>query len=237
MTGIMLMEGVAGDPPLRVCLPIADLFAAHFAVYGVLASLVARGRTGAGEHVEVPMFDTMLSMLTYTATLYLNEAKEPMRMGSEHEYSIPWQAVRASDGSFVLAVRAEKFWHRLCHAIGKEEWLTDHRFSTNERRLQHRAQLAELMDEAFCRESVAFWTDRLRALGVPTAPVRTVGEALDEVRAQGSELITAFEQPGYGRFEVIGNPVRFTHMAKAVPAAAPTLDEYVVDGVLAEDPR
>jgi crotonobetainyl-CoA:carnitine CoA-transferase CaiB-like acyl-CoA transferase len=49
------------------------------------------------------MKDTLLSLLTYTATIYLNTGKEPSRMGSEHEYSIPWQAASARDGQFVLA--------------------------------------------------------------------------------------------------------------------------------------
>jgi formyl-CoA transferase len=226
MTGLMLMEGLPGDPPLRVSIPIADLLSAHFAVYAILASLYARDRTGAGEHLEVPMYDSMLSALTYTATLYLNDGKEPQRMGSEHEYSVPWQAVEARDGSFVLAVRAEKFWQRLCQALGKSEWLVDERFSTNERRLRNRVELARLLNEALRSESVAYWVEHLRSLGVPTAPVRTVGQALDEIVLTGSDLIAAFDQPGYGAFQVVGNPVRFSRMTKAVPAAAPALGEF-----------
>src|SRR6185295_9241016 len=99
-----------------------DLSAALFAVYAILAALFAREQSRiVGETIEVPMFDTMLSLLTYTATLCLNTGKLPRRVGSEHEYVVPWQAIAASDGNLVVAVRSDKFWARLCTVLNRED--------------------------------------------------------------------------------------------------------------------
>ncbi len=232
LSGIMLMEGSPGDPPMRVCIPIADLGAAQFAVNGILAALIARGRTGLGDYVEVPMYDVMLSMLTYTGTLYLNSGREPGRMGSEHEYSVPWQAVTASDGQLVIAVRSEKFWRRLCDALGRESWAVDPRFATNLDRLRNRDELRTALNEAFREKDVEYWIDHLSQLGVPTAPVRTVKQALDEEVEQGSQLVQHFDQEGFGPMAIIGNPLKFERSATVLPRSAPPLDEFDDEALL-----
>lgn len=225
LAGYMAMEGRPGDPPLRVCIPIADLGAALFAVQGVLAGLVSRSTTGTGDHVEVPMYDSMLSLLTYTATMYLNTEKPPDRMGSEHEYVVPWQAVQASDGPFVLAVRSEKFWARLCRTLGRDDWLEDERFRSNDRRLAHRDEMRTLFDQEFGTAPVQHWLQLLRSVGVPAAPVRTVTEALDAAPHEAPDLIRTIPHSVLGSIRVLTNPLRFTHLALAPPGPPPTLDD------------
>jgi crotonobetainyl-CoA:carnitine CoA-transferase CaiB-like acyl-CoA transferase len=213
LAGYMLMEGRPGDPPLRVCIPFADLSAAQFAVNAILAALFARTQSGQGEDIEVPMYDTMLSLLTYTATLYLNTGKEPARMGSAHEYTAPWQAVLAADGDLVVAVRSDKFWQRFCTAIGQPDLERDPRFTDNQSRLAHRDEMTEVLNAAFRTRTVEYWLTQLRSAGVPAAPVRTVGEALSEVITEDNDLIRQFDHPHLGSMQVIGNPIRFAAMS------------------------
>ena len=224
LAGYMLMEGSPGDPPLRVCIPIADLAGAMFAAYGVLAALFSRERTGRGERIEVPMYDSLLSLLTYTATLYLNTGKPPRRMGSAHEYAAPWQSVSAADGSLVVAVRSDKFWQRLCTAIDREEWIEDTRFATNAQRLANREALDAALAGVFGTRKVADWIAVLRASQVPAAPVRTVGQALDELAAQQDDLIASLDHERLGDVKVLRNPVRFAGMTTARLIAEPHFD-------------
>jgi crotonobetainyl-CoA:carnitine CoA-transferase CaiB-like acyl-CoA transferase len=234
LAGYLLFEGRPGDPPQRICIPLADLATAQFAVNAILAALFARWVTGVGDDIEVPMYDSMLSLLTYTATLYLNTGKEPGRAGAAHEYTAPWQAVSAKDGDLVLAVRSEKFWHRLCEAIGDPAVAFDPLFDTNSRRLENRVAMTEMLNAHFSGKTVQEWLTALRAAGVPAAPVRTVAAALDEAVATGSELIQEIEHQQLGRLRVVGNPVRFAGMDLAYPTRPPALDEHAEDLGLAE---
>lgn len=229
LTGYMLMEGRPGDPPLRVSIPIADLSVALFAVYGVLAAVASRAKTGLGDCIEVPMYDSLLSLLTYTATLFLNTGKVPERMGSAHAYTMPWQAVRTKDGYVVVACRSQRFWIRLCEALGADEWIDDARFSTNQARLGHRDDLEQLLETAFGAFTTAEALERLRRAGVPAAPVRTVDRALDELAALDTSVIQQFEDPSLGAVRIVGNPVRFARMNVAAPAPAPALNEYAAE--------
>lgn len=226
LSGLMLMEGRPGDPPMRICLPIADLCSAQYAVNGILAALVSRDRRGRGEHIVVPMYHVMLSLLTYTATMYLTAGREPERSATEHEHSIPWQAVEALDGNLVIAVRSEKFWRRLCAAIERDAWAEDTRFATNGARLEHRAELRELLDAVFSEHEVGHWLARLAEFGVPSAKVRTVKEALDEARDRHSALMQSFLQDGWGEVTVVGSPIEFAASPRLTASAAPQLDEY-----------
>jgi crotonobetainyl-CoA:carnitine CoA-transferase CaiB-like acyl-CoA transferase len=223
LAGYMLMEGRPGDPPFRICIPFADLSAAQFAVNAILAALLARVESGHGEDIEVPMYDAMLSQLTYTATLYLNTGKEPARMGSAHEYTAPWQAVLAADGDLVVAVRSQKFWQRFCSAIGQPELVDDPRFADNQCRLQHRDEMTEVLNATFRTHTVEHWLTQLRDAGVPAAPVRTVGEALSEVVAEDNDLVRRFDHPHLGSMLIIGNPIRFGEMSTVEVLPPPDL--------------
>jgi crotonobetainyl-CoA:carnitine CoA-transferase CaiB-like acyl-CoA transferase len=234
LAGYMLFEGRPGDPPQRVCIPLADLATAQFAVNAILAALFARSVSGVGDAIEVPMYDSMLSLLTYTATLYLNTGAEPARAGSAHEYTAPWQAVTAQDGDFVVAVRSEKFWHRLCEAIGDPGVAVDPMFDTNSRRLENRIAMTQMLNAHFSTKTVQEWLTTLRAAGVPVAPIRTVAAALDEAVASGSQLIQEIEHQELGRLRVVGNPVRFADMDLAHPRRAPALGEHAADLGLVE---
>jgi crotonobetainyl-CoA:carnitine CoA-transferase CaiB-like acyl-CoA transferase len=224
LAGYMLLEGSPGDPPARVSIPLADLGAAHFAVNAILAALYARTRTGLGDDIRIPMYDAMLSLLTYTATLYLNTGKEPVRMGSAHEYTAPWQAVSAKDGALVVAVRSEKFWRRLCVAIGRPDLETDPRFADNRHRLENRQLMSDLLNEAFRADTVASWLARLRAAAVPVAPIRSVADALSEAVASGSDIIEVIDDPIAGPIRIVGNPIRFQAMSLSEPKPAPQLN-------------
>lgn len=229
LAGYMLMEGSPGDPPARVSIPLADLGAAHFAVNAILAALYARTRTGVGDDIRIPMYNAMLSLLTYTATLYLNTGKQPVRMGSAHEYTAPWQAVSAQDGALVVAVRSEKFWRRLCVAIGRPDLEKDPRFADNARRLANRQLMSDLLDETFRADTVVNWLARLRAAAVPVAPVRSVADALEEAVGSGSDIIKVVDDPSAGPIRIVGNPIRYQAMSLSQPEPAPQLNESAVE--------
>ncbi|GEL26770.1 CoA transferase [Pseudonocardia sulfidoxydans NBRC 16205] len=226
LSGLMLFEGQPGDPPLRMCLPIADLSSAQFAVNGILAALVARGRTGRGELVRVPMYNATLSLLTYTATLYLTSGKEPVRTGVEHEHTVPWQAVATADGDVVLAVRAERFWQRLCHAIERPDLIEDPRFESNSVRMRNRAELRSILEKSLAGHGADHWLRRLAEFGVPSAKVRTVKEALEAAQTEVAPMVQSYDQEGFGTVTLLGSPIEFGSGARLTVAAAPDLDEY-----------
>jgi crotonobetainyl-CoA:carnitine CoA-transferase CaiB-like acyl-CoA transferase len=224
-TGFLMLGGAEGEPPVRFPIPIADLAVAQFCVNAVLACLLERTRSGRGDLVEVSMSGSLLSLLTYHATLALNEGVEPARHPTAHQYTAPWQPLRAADGHLVIAVRSEKFWSRLCAALGRDDLREDPRFRTNADRIAHRAELETVLEEVLGADTVAAWCARLAEHDVPSAPVRTVTEALEHEASQPRSLVRELDDAQLGPLRVVASPFRFQRLDVAAPASAPLLPD------------
>ncbi|MCC7485801.1 MAG: CoA transferase [Burkholderiales bacterium] len=233
ISGHMSFTGEPGRPPSRAGVPLADLSGGIFSCKAILAALYERERTGRGRRVEVSMFDGMLNLLAYIGTLYLTAGQLPAPQGSAHEFTVPWQAFRASDGYLVIATRQENFWHKLCTVLDDPALAGDPRFATNPKRLENRAALVSRMEAILRRRTVAEWLAALRAAEVPAAPVNDLAAAFAEPPVAEREMIVAYEHPEVGRVRLPGNPIKMDGMGATISNPAPLLGEHT-DAVLGD---
>jgi crotonobetainyl-CoA:carnitine CoA-transferase CaiB-like acyl-CoA transferase len=224
LSGFMMLNGQESDPPIRMGIPLADLAAGMFSAYGVLGALQGRERTGRGDSIDISMYECMIHLLSYQATMYLTAGIIPQRMGSAHEYVVPWQAFQTLDGWLVVAARANHFWSAMCTAMRLEHLGADPRFADNTARLSNRHVLEAILAEEFRRDDTGTWLKRLVAAGVPTAPVRTVPEALDAEAERPGGLIHTASHPDLGAMRMAGNPVHYAELELVEHLPAPELD-------------
>src|SRR5258705_4158259 len=141
--GLMSITGAADGPPFRLGVAIADIASGMFAAQGITAALFARERTGAGQAVDIAMFDSVAALLTYQAGIYFATGTAPARMGNRHPTIVPYETFHASDGDFVLAVGNDDQWRRFCAVA---ELGDDERFATNRQRVTNYTTLKPLLD-------------------------------------------------------------------------------------------
>ncbi|OGA22601.1 MAG: hypothetical protein A3I02_14300 [Betaproteobacteria bacterium RIFCSPLOWO2_02_FULL_67_26] len=233
ISGHMAITGEPGRPPVRVGIPLADMSGGIYSCKGILAALYARERTGRGQRVEISMFDAMLNLLSYIATLWLTDGVLPRPPGSAHEYSVPWQAFEAQDGHLVVATRQEGFWRKLCDALGEPGLAADPRFATNAARIAHREALVPQLERTFRTRTVADWLERLRAAEVPAAPVNNLDGAFAEPPVAEREMILEYDHPDVGKVRMPGNPIKMSDISSTPSRPAPRLGEHT-DAVLGE---
>jgi len=226
ISGHMAITGEPGRPPVRVGIPLADMSGGIYSCKGILAALYARERTGRGQRVEVSMFDAMLNLLSYIATLWLTGGVLPRPPGSAHEYSVPWQAFEAKDGHIVVATRQEGFWRKLCSALAEPGLAEDPRFASNAERIAHREALVPRLERIFRTRTVADWLERLRAAEVPAAPVNNLDGAFAEPPVAEREMIVEYDHPEVGRVRLPGNPIKMSDMTGTPSQPAPRLGEH-----------
>ena len=231
ISGHMAITGEPGRPPVRVGIPLADMSGGIYSCKGILAALYARERTGRGQRVEVSMFDAMLNLLSYIATLWLTGGVLPRPPGSAHEYSVPWQAFEAKDGHIVVATRQEGFWRKLCSALAEPGLAEDPRFASNAERIAHREALVPRLERIFRTRTVADWLERLRAAEVPAAPVNNLDGAFAEPPVAEREMIVEYDHPEVGRVRLPGNPIKMSDMTGTPSQPAPRLGEHT-DAIL-----
>ena len=194
-TGVAAMTGDPDGPPTLPGYSSADNSTGMTAALGLLAQIVS----GRGGQVEVCLRDVMLSQLNYRAAAYLNDGIHPRRHpNGAHSYYVPAQLFDTADGYLALFITHDGFWKSFVResGIGHDGQIP---FATMAERAARRDEVLAVVENVLSTDSAIGWEKRLRALGIPTAAVRTLPEALD---ATPEVIVTA------GDYRLIGSPIR-----------------------------
>ena len=225
MSGIMSVTGHEGGPPVKVGVPIADLGAGLFGVFGILCALRARRMTGRGQYVDTSLFDAGVALGVWEATEFWCAGNVPRRLGTAHRLNAPYQAFRATDGHFTVGAANDKLWPIFCALLGREELVRDPRFDTLGGRLEHRAALEREVETVTATQSRAHWLARCEAAGIPAGPINTVPEAHADPQARARGMVQDTVHPEAGRVKTLGNPVKLSRSPARMRKAAPRLGE------------
>ena len=234
MTGVMSVMGEPGRPPTKSAIPLADLGAGLYCATGILAAVVARGRTGEGQYLETSLFDASLALSVWESTEFWSTGASPEPLGSANRMSAPYQAFATADGYLTVGANNDKLWRALCAAVGMADLVSDPRFVTNNLRMDHRAELAALLESRFRERSTDDWVTDLMAAGVPAGPIRDYAFVLTEdphVRAR--QMVMTYDHPVEGETRVLGSPLKLSGTPTRTPRPAPLLGEHTAE-VLAE---
>lgn len=215
-SGMMMLSGGEGDPPVRVGFPIVDTLTGQTAALAILSALMQRERGGGGSRIDVSMFDASLAFMTSALTPYLVTGQSMPRMGNTGYSGLPTASLfTARDGRQVsLGVVQPPQFALLARYMGRDDWLADQRFATPDARRAHfDAMHAELAAE-FAKRDASDWEEGMSAVGIPCGMVRTVAEAasmaredsLIPVRLSGAFGELTFRVPNAGFHMEPGQP-------------------------------
>lgn len=229
LTGWMSLTGSPAASPTKSGLSLVDLSGGYVSAIAILAGLWKARRDGIGCDCDVSLFETALSELAYVGTwAATHDHPAPRRDNSAHPSMVPFQNFRTADHWVVVGCAKEKFWRRLCRALGRPGLAADPRFDSFSRRDTNRVPLLAILDGLFLRRTTAEWVDLLEAHEVPVAPVNDVGQALrdPQVLARGSLFST--EHPTLGVVTQVASPLRVG--TEPLPThRAPLLGEHTVE--------
>jgi len=224
--GIMDMTGFADGAPTRVGVAITDYLAGLHASQGILLALYERQTSGLGQHVDVALFDAMLSVLRLPAAVMLATGRTPTRVGNDHLSIAPYEPLRAKDGLIIVAVANERLWARFCEALNRTDLRSDPRYRTNAERVQHRQALKADLEAMFAAMTVDDIASRLEPHQVPYGRVRDTRQAVEhpQVAARGG-LITQ-THPEAGEIQTLGPVVKLSRTPAEPQLPPPTLGEH-----------
>ena len=226
MSGLMSVTGEPNGEPVNCGVPIADLAVGLIATNGILAALIARGRTGRGQYIDTSLFESALAMAVWETTEYWATGHAPHAMGSAHRLNAPYQALRTADGHVVLAALTSRQWTDLCAALGRADLATDPRFETNATRMAHRAALAAELEVALGARTTATWVEALLAAGIPAGPINDLAQVFDDPHTQARRMVEEIDHPVAGRLRTLGFPLKMSDTPPRVRRAPPLLGEH-----------
>ena len=228
------LTDIQADPvterPKMVRTIVADKTTAIYAAQAVTAALVAKARTGKGQHVEVSMLDVMMSFIwpEGMAPFALVEEDTQSARASAHD-----MIFQTSDGYVTLGAVSNKEWAGLCQAIGREEWIEDERFATPAARSANRQERMESVESALGEQSTDALIEALEAADVPCMRVLSRREALSDPQILHNDIVSVIDQPGLGEIRQARPAALFGATPSHTPRPAPALGQHSTE-VLAE---
>ena len=229
MSGVISATGLPGADPVKSGVPIGDLGSALFAAYGILSALIGRARTGEGAFVDASLFEAALGLSIWETTEYWGTGKSPRPIGTVNRMSAPYQAVKASDGYFVIGAANQKLWLAFLEVAGLKHLADDSRFLDNTSRLTNHAALMAELNSTFLTRTVEEWVGLLLDAGVPAGPILDYEQALNSDHAAARDMTQDIAHPVEGAFKALGFPVKVTDgggAAQSVRYPPPLLDEH-----------
>jgi formyl-CoA transferase len=196
--GIMDMTGVPEGAPTRVGVAITDYLAGLYASQGILLALHDRHTSGRGQHVDIALFDAMLSVMRLPLGVLLATGEPPTRVGNDHLSIAPYEPLRAKDGLIIVAVANPRLWIRFCAALERPDLREDPRFKSNADRVTHRTELKQAIESIFAAFTVDELTRRFEPYSVPCGRVRDMREAMAHPQVAARQLLVEQERSGAG---------------------------------------
>ena len=237
LCGYMDMTGEPGGPPTKCGVSIIDFAGGLASALGLAAALVEARSSGVGRNVDVSLFGTAVSMLSYLATWNLNREWQPARTeGSSHQTLVPSQNFETADGWITVFCAKEKFWLSLVHLLDLPELAEDSRFSSFAARNENRDELLPALANKFRERTTADWLDAMSP-HLPCAPVNDLSAALSDPQVAALGMISRTHHPEYGEILHTGSPID-TGSTESSTAPAPKLGQHtddVLSGLLGYD--
>ncbi len=227
-SGFLAMTGFPDGPPVRGGGALADFVGGLFLAVGVVAALLERERTGRARALDLSNQDAMFAITDSWATIAAGLGIRAERVGNQHTFSAPYDALEARDGWIVVGSASNKLFRRICAAIGKPELGTDERFRSHRGRAQRRRELNAIIGdwvrERTCDEALAAFGPE--GADVPCARVVRPDELIDDPQLNARGMIERHPHPAIGEIVLHGNALQFAGAASRARALAPRLGEH-----------
>ena len=226
VAGILEATGRHTGAPVIPGIPIADMSIGIFSAYAILAGIIARGRTGEGQYIELSMTDCMVSynmanMANYIAAKQYPDTEILGISGDNPCYNV----FKTKDGKFISQGNIEdKFWINLLKLIGRED-LKEYQFATGEK---HKKAMDELQ-KIFLTKTRKDWLELLEGQDICYAPINDVEDMIADPHVKHRKMVQEQEHPVEGKITTVGIPFKFSGTPGEIKSPSPTLGQHTED--------
>jgi crotonobetainyl-CoA:carnitine CoA-transferase CaiB-like acyl-CoA transferase len=221
----MLNEMVSGEPRYLPTV-VADKTTAITAVYGVLAALFHRERTGQGQELEVPMFETMVNWVMAEHLWGMTFEPPKGKPGYVRLMSKNRKPYRTRDGYIAVLPYLDAHWVKFCQITGHPEFIADERFRTLADRVRNIDATSETTAAIMATRSTAEWLQLLESSGIPHIVVNTLEDLAQDPHLAATGFWQSCEHPTEGRLRMPSFPVNFGATPASIRRHAPRLGEH-----------
>ena len=227
-----LNELVLGEPRYLPTV-VADKTTAITVVYSILAALFHRERSGVGQEIEVPMFETMVSFVM--AEHIWGEVFEPKlgeagytRLMSHHR-----KPYKTKDGYIAVLPYMNNHWKTFCEKAEREDLIEDERFKDLSSRVKNIDDTYSETGKILATKTTQEWLDIFAGTKVPVIVVNSLEDLFHDPHLEAVDFWKSFDHPTEGQLKMPGFPSKFSKTPASIRKHAPKLGEHSKE-ILAE---
>jgi crotonobetainyl-CoA:carnitine CoA-transferase CaiB-like acyl-CoA transferase len=232
MGGALNLIGKKGEKPVIPLNLLGDFGGAGMnAVVGILSAIIARGRTGKGQFVDISLLDSVISLIADNTNAYFQNGVVPERGTLAFSGAYPYYNVyQTKDGKFISIGCVEPaFWENLCRAINKEEFIPycfahEHTFQSPQG--EKWDEIMSSLEQIFLTKTRDEWFDILRQYDVPVGKVYSIDESFSDPHVLHRRMVEEIEHSSLGTIKQIGIAVKLSDTAGKVRSLPPKLGEH-----------
>jgi len=231
-SGIMQMVGNPGEAPPLLRISLGDMYTGIHAVAAINAALLGRAKSGRGQHIDMALYDTLVSMHEYAVQCYtLSGGKEvPVQTGHDMPNSTLYGVFRAQDGDLVIAAQVDDAWKRFAALVeqhgGPAGFGADTLLHTSAGRNANRADILGVVNPWVAARPVAAVLALLDGIDVPCAKVQRIDEVLADPQIKARGMVVEQDHPTLGKIRLPNLPFRFSGCDTTVTQVAPDLGQH-----------
>lgn len=216
------------SPPILPGIPIADNTTAFIGFGAIAAALYEREKSGIGQKIDINLLDMMVLNLSTRFGQYIATGENPKPMGNQHSQVVPYQAFPTKNGWIMSGAQADHAWEPFCKAIGRKDLLQE-KFDTNHKRVNHRQELTEILNDVFKEKTTEEWCKIFSKENILHGPVWTIDELINSEIVKEHDVIINTNHTTLGKIPVIKTPIHFSRSKVTVQSASNLLGEHTRD--------
>jgi crotonobetainyl-CoA:carnitine CoA-transferase CaiB-like acyl-CoA transferase len=230
MSTLADIQSGQGDRPRLIRVIVPDKVTALTAAQSITAALLARERTGQGQHVRLSMLDAVIAFVWPEAMAYHTfVSPEVPKINPVARRDMVYDT---SDGYIIVSTVAHREWQAFCRAADRRDWLEDPRFQNTAGLVAHAAERLEMMAEVLKTQTTEYWLEVLDEVDVPCAPVLTRDNVHLNPQVQANGIIVEQEHPVAGLVRQARPAEQMDVTPSAISRPAPTLGQHTEEVLL-----
>lgn len=220
MSGFMSVTGDPDGMPTRAGVAITDVFTGVYATTAILSALHMRHTTGKGQHIDMSLLDSAVSIMANQSMNYLSTGVAPSRIGNFHPNLSPYQVFECSDGHIIIAVGNDAQFAHLCEVLNLSDLACDPKYVTNADRLANRDELTGRLTGVTQTMTKHDLLQACEDRGVPAGPINSLDEVFDDPQVRHRQL-----QLDFDGVSGVRSPFKFSDAELALDRPSPKLGQ------------
>jgi CoA:oxalate CoA-transferase len=234
-SGLMMACGERGAPPTQILPGIGDELGGLMCAWAVTAALYSREKTGKAQVVDTSLMGSVIAALAFVLAPACILGQEFPREIRAQAGNPVYNHYRCGDGKWIAIAHLDpdRYWPKLCRALGIEELRDDPRFNSIEARGRNARDLIAVLDDRFASKPREEWMKILKQEGCIFTPVQAPLEVTNDPQAMANDYFIQVDHPEWGKLKVAGFPWDFSETPASWRRRAPHLGEHT-DEILEE---